>query len=164
MAHEFDRLPIITLWNVILVPLQGEVTDALAERLRENVLEVINHTGAEGLIIDVTGVWVIDSHLCSVIGTLASSASLMGTRSIICGMSADIALTLLTMDVDLGKVKTALMVEEAFALLDIRPIKEVRPAKQPTRWQEEPLDGCLAGPVPHRLAGAHSAHRRRREK
>src|SRR6266542_2453663 len=119
--QDLDRLPIIKLWNVILVPLQGDITDALADRLRQNVLATINESGADGLVIDVTGVWMIDSHLCSVMTNLAAAARLMGTHSIICGMSAEIALTLQTMGVDLRGVKTALTVEEAFAILGIRP-------------------------------------------
>jgi rsbT antagonist protein RsbS len=128
--EDLDRLPIIKLWNLILVPLQGDITDALADRLRENVLETINTSGAEGLVIDVTGVWMIDSHLCAVISNLAASARLMGTRSIICGMSAEIALTLQTMGVDMAGVKTALTVEEAFSILGVRPVKKER--KSPT--------------------------------
>jgi len=127
-SPELERLPIIKLWNQILVPLQGEITDALADRLRNHVLEKIRDTGAEGLIIDVTGVWMIDSHLCSVISNLAASARLMGTRSIICGMSAEIAMTLQTMGVSITSLRTALAVEEAFELLGVRRVKEERAA------------------------------------
>jgi rsbT antagonist protein RsbS len=128
MNDELNRLPIIKLWNQILVPLQGEITDEMADRLRSNVLEKIHSTGADGLVIDVTGVWTIDSHLCSVISRLAASAQLMGTRSIICGMSADIAMTLQTMGIDLSGIKTALTVEEAFAILGVRQLSRKSPA------------------------------------
>jgi rsbT antagonist protein RsbS len=120
--QDLDRVPIIKLWNVILVPLQGDITDNLADRLRQNVLATINESGAEGLVVDVTGVWMIDSHLCSVMTNLAAAARLMGTPSFICGMSAEIAMTLQTMGVDLLGVKTALTVEEAFAMLGVRPV------------------------------------------
>jgi rsbT antagonist protein RsbS len=122
VSTEFSRVPIIRLWDQILVPLQGEITDALAERLRSDVLEMIHASGADGLVIDVTCVWTIDSHLCSVISRLAAAARLMGTRSIICGMSADIAMTLQTMGIDLAGVKTALTVELAFESLGIHRI------------------------------------------
>ncbi|WP_146648521.1 hypothetical protein [Labilithrix luteola] len=35
MSEAIDRLPIIKVWNQILVPLQGQITDAVAERLLE---------------------------------------------------------------------------------------------------------------------------------
>lgn len=123
MVQELDRLPIIKAWNQILVPLQGEISDALAERIRDHILMTIRDSGAEGLIIDVTGVWMMDSHLCSVISNIAASARIMGTACIICGMSAQIALTLHAMGIDLVNVKTALTLEEAFATLGVRRVK-----------------------------------------
>lgn len=114
-----DRLPIISLWKQVLVPLQGEITDALAERLLEQVLETVKTTDAEGLIIDLTGVWMVDSHLCSVLSKMAASARLMGAESSLCGMSAEVAITLQTMGIDLLGVRTALTLEEAFDSLGI---------------------------------------------
>lgn len=134
---DLNRLPIIKLWDHILVPLQGDITDAVADRLRQNVLESISESGAEGLVIDITGVWMIDSHLCAVISNLAASARLMGTRSIICGMSAEVALTLQTMGVNMGGVKTALTVEEAFAMLGLRPAPREKKGRRPSRKEAE---------------------------
>jgi rsbT antagonist protein RsbS len=134
MKQELDRLPIIKAWNQIVVPLQGEISDALAERIRDEVLRTIKDVGAEGLIIDITGVWMMDSHLCAVISNIAASARIMGATCIICGMSAQIALTLHAMGIDLGNVKTALTLEEAFASLGIGRLKK-RHAK-PTRTKD----------------------------
>lgn len=118
--QEMGRLPIIKLWERILVPLQGEITDDLAEKLRRDVLSAIHLSGAKGLVIDVTAVWMVDSHLCAVLSGLASSAKLMGTPTVICGMSPEIALTLQTMGIELKGVESALTVEEAFAALGLR--------------------------------------------
>ena len=131
---EREPLTIIKLWNFFLLPLQGDITDELADRLRHEVLASIAEQGAEGLIIDVTGVWMIDSHLCSVISTIAASARLMGTTSIVCGMSSDIALTLQAMGVQLEAVRTALTVEEAFRLVGVgRTTTAVQPERKQGR-------------------------------
>lgn len=119
ISETVDRLPIIKLWNQVLVPLQGQITDAVAERLLEQVLEAIQVSNAEGLIIDLTGVWMVDSHLCAVLSKMAASARLMGAESIMCGMSAEIAITLQTMGIDLAGVRTVLSLEEAFSSLGI---------------------------------------------
>lgn len=116
---EVDRLPVIKVWDQVLVPLQGEISDAVAERLFDQVLETIKESGAEGLIIDLTGIWMIDSHLCAVLSRLAASARLMGAESIMCGMNAQIAITLQSMGIDMGQVRTALTLEEAFRSLGI---------------------------------------------
>lgn len=121
-----DRLPVIKVWNQVLVPLQGEVSDAIAEKLVDQVLDAIRDSGAEGLIIDLTGIWMVDSHLCSVLSRLAASARLMGAQSIMCGMNAQIAITLQTMGIDMAVVRTALTLEEAFKSLGIGRLEKQR--------------------------------------
>ncbi|HVH47487.1 MAG TPA: STAS domain-containing protein [Labilithrix sp.] len=124
-----DRLPVINVWNHILVPLQGEISDAIAEKLVDQVLETIRDAGAEGLIIDLTGIWMVDSHLCSVLSRLAASARLMGAHSIMCGMNAQVAITLQTMGIDMEVVRTALTLEEAFKSLGIGRLEKKRTTK-----------------------------------
>jgi rsbT antagonist protein RsbS len=125
-----DRLPVINVWNHILVPLQGEISDAIAERLVDQVLETIRDTGAEGLIIDLTGIWMVDSHLCAVLSRLAASARLMGAHSIICGMNAQVAITLQTMGIDMEAVRTSLTLEEAFRSLGIGRLPKAQARKR----------------------------------
>jgi rsbT antagonist protein RsbS len=119
MSMELKRLPIIKLWDRIVVPIQGEITDELASHLSHEILRVIHQSGAHGLVLDLTGVWIMDSHLCSVLSNLAAAARLMGTPTIISGLSPEIAMTLQTMGVELEAVRTALSLEQALAMLGL---------------------------------------------
>ena len=119
MSKELRRLPIIKLWDRIVVPIQGEITDELAGQLSQEILREIHQSGAHGLVLDLTGVWIMDSHLCSVLSNLASAARLMGTPTIISGLSPEIAMTLQTMGVELESVQTALSLEQALAMLGL---------------------------------------------
>lgn len=116
---ESKRLPIINLWDRILVPLQGDVTDDLAEQLNTDVLKAIHESGARGLVVDLTGVWIMDSHLCAVLTNLAGAARLMGTPTILSGMSPEIAMTLQAMGVELASIRTALTLEQALTMLGL---------------------------------------------
>jgi rsbT antagonist protein RsbS len=125
--HDFTstsehRVPVIQLWDRIVVPLQGDITDDVAAVLVDDVLRTIRDASAAGLVIDVTGMWAIDSHLCHVIANLASAARLMGTPTILCGMSAAIAITLQTMGVDFRRVRTALTLEDALERLGVSAV------------------------------------------
>ena len=149
---ELRRLPIIKLWDRIVVPIQGEITDELAELLCNEVLKVIHESGARGLVLDLTGVWIMDSHLCSVISNLAAAARLMGTPTIICGLSPEIAMTLQTMGVELQSVRTALSLEQALGMLGLEARRaeededEAEPDEGPRR---SPARGASPGaPVP----------------
>lgn len=140
---ELRRLPIIKLWDRILVPIQGEITDDLAEQLSQEVLREIHESGAHGLVLDLTGVWIMDSHLCSVLSNLASAARLMGTPTIISGLSPEIAMTLQTMGVELEAVRTALTLEQALTMLGL----SVREADED---EEDEEGGVRRAPAPSR--------------
>ncbi len=115
-------IPTIHLWHLLLVPLQGDLSDAQAERLAVDVLARIRDSDARGLVIDVTGLWIMDSHLCSLISQLAAAAALMGANTVMCGLSPEIATTLQTMGLSLPGVRTERSLEDALARLGIGPM------------------------------------------
>ncbi|HEY0135006.1 MAG TPA: STAS domain-containing protein [Nannocystis sp.] len=119
MSNYENRIPVIQLWQRIVVPLQGDIADETAAILVDDVLRTIRDTSAAGLIIDVTGMWTMDSHLCHLIASLAAAARLMGTPTVICGMSAPIAMTLQTMGADFRAAQTALVLEDALERLGV---------------------------------------------
>lgn len=125
MDNEYSRIPIIKLWRLLLVPLQGELTDDLADQLTSEVLDCIYRDGSSGIVIDITGLWMVDSHLCSVLTQLSASARLLGARTIISGLKPDIALTLETMGIELHTIDTALDLEGALVTLGLRNPEEL---------------------------------------
>ena len=136
MDDGYNRVPIIGFWDLLLVPLQGDMTDDMASQLVSGVLERVHKDGASGLIIDITGLWLVDSHLCAVLSQLAAAASLMGARTIISGMKPEIAMALETMGIRLSNVTTTLDLETALSRLGVsRPSPEDR---------DELLDGLAS--------------------
>jgi rsbT antagonist protein RsbS len=119
MDDGYNRIPIIEFWGLLLVPLQGDMTDDMAGRLVSEVLERIHRRGSSGLMIDITGLWIVDSHLCAVLSQLAAAASLMGARTIISGMKPEIAMALETMGIGLANVTATLDLETALGLLGV---------------------------------------------
>jgi rsbT antagonist protein RsbS len=127
MDDAYNRVPIIGFWDLLLVPLQGDMTDDMASQLVTGVLDRVHKDGASGLIIDITGLWVVDSHLCAVLSQLAAAASLMGASTIISGMKPEIAMALETMGIRLSNVATTLDLETALSRLGVsRPNPEHR--------------------------------------
>lgn len=131
---DLNRVPIIKIWDILLVPLQGEITDDMAARVKADVLARIHTEGATGLVIDVTALWMMDSHLCAVLSRLASASALMGARTFLCGMNPNIALTIHAMGLDLESVQATLSLEEALELLGVEP-------PPPPVWLDESMDG-----------------------
>ncbi len=124
--RDIGRIPLIPLWGQLIVALQGDMDDRQAAILAEDVLRAIQRTGAKGMVVDISGLWLVDSHLCSVLARLATSSRLMGTRTILTGMNPDVALTLQSMGIQFEGVETALGLEEGLALLGLQVVGGAR--------------------------------------
>jgi len=116
-----DRTPVLRLWNVLLVSVRGELMDAESEQLSDEVLSSVHRWGPRGLVIDLSGAGLVDSHLCRVIADLAQAASLMGTPTALSGVGPEIALALETMGVSFRGVTVTRTAEAAFELFGVSP-------------------------------------------
>jgi rsbT antagonist protein RsbS len=116
-----SRIPVIKLWHILLVSLQGDVTDRQAARLVTDVLDQIRRGGSTGIAVDLSGLWMVDSHLCAAFTDLAAAARYMGARTVLCGLSPDIAITLQSMGIELRGIETMLTLEHALVALGLRP-------------------------------------------
>ncbi|MFO0552301.1 MAG: STAS domain-containing protein [Polyangiaceae bacterium] len=114
-----NPIPILSLWGRLVVSLQGDIRDNQIEDLERRLLDHIKREGAEGLAIDASGVWLMDSHLCATLGRLTAAARVMGVQPVICGLTPAIAMTLETMGFDLEGVDTALGLESALERLGL---------------------------------------------
>jgi rsbT antagonist protein RsbS len=119
-ARERVRVPVIRLWQRLVVVLQGDISDEVAARLTDDVLEEIRRSGAAGLVLDVSGILVVDSHLVHVLSSLAQAALIMGTPAVVCGMSPEVAMTLQMMGAEPKFMQTALSLEDALRRLGVR--------------------------------------------
>lgn len=118
--RERVRVPVIRLWSRLVVVLQGDISDEVAARLMDDVLEEIRGSGAAGLVLDVSGILVVDSHLVHVLSNLAQAALIMGTPAVVCGMSPEVAMTLQMMGAEPKFMQTALTLEDALRRLGVR--------------------------------------------
>ena len=99
--------PVIQVWDKVLVlPLIGSVDSARAQQIMENVLVKISDTGSTVIIIDITGVPVIDTLVASHLIKTVSAARLLGANTIITGINPEVAQTLVHLGVELSEIST----------------------------------------------------------
>jgi rsbT antagonist protein RsbS len=113
-------IPILRVADNLLVTVQTELHDAVAEAFQEDLLATIERTGAAGLLIDVSGLDVVDSYVARVLADTGRMAKLMGTETVIVGIRPEVAATLVRMGYTMTGVRTALNVDEGLALLPRR--------------------------------------------
>ena len=113
-------IPILRVGNNLLATVHIELRDKVAEAFQEDVLETIEKTAANGLVVDISGLDVVDTYVARVLADTARMAKLMGTRSVLVGMRPEVAATLVRMGYSMDGVVTALNVDEALARLDAK--------------------------------------------
>jgi ribose transport system substrate-binding protein len=99
--------PIIPVSDAILVvPLIGAIDTARAAQITESLLTVVSHEQTEVLIIDITGVPVVDTSVVNHILQAASAARLLGTTVLLVGIGPEVAQTIVQLGIDLSSLVT----------------------------------------------------------
>jgi rsbT antagonist protein RsbS len=110
-------IPILRVGGNLLVTVQTDLHDAVADVFQEDLLSTIERTGASGLLIDVSGLDIVDSYVARVLVDTAKMAKLMGTATVIVGIRPEVAATLVRMGFAMTGVRTALNIDEGLVLL-----------------------------------------------
>ena len=92
--------------QLLILPIIGVMDPHRARQLTEQLLRGIRANRARVVVIDITGVAAIDSHVANHLVQTVEASRLLGATVIVTGLSPEIALTLVNIGVDLGKMNT----------------------------------------------------------
>ncbi|MHB9848434.1 STAS domain-containing protein [Streptomyces sp. Tue6028] len=112
------HVPVLKLGNVLLVTLQGELHDRAAEQLQHDIGEAIEASSVTGVVIDISGVEIVDSFLGRVFAEIAAQAKLLAAQTVVAGMRPAVAITLVELGLTLPGLRTALDAQQAMQMLD----------------------------------------------
>jgi rsbT co-antagonist protein RsbR len=106
--------PIIQVWDGILsLPVIGIVDSKRATDMMDNLLTAIVETRTKYVIIDITGVDVVDTKTADYFIKMVKAVWLLGTKCYITGINPAIAQTLTHIGVDLTDVATMRTLQDA---------------------------------------------------
>jgi rsbT antagonist protein RsbS len=111
------QIPILRIGPTLLATVHIELRDAVAEAFQEDVLTAIEKTGSTGLLIDISGLDMVDSYVARIVAETGRMAKLMGTATVLVGMRPEVAATLVRMGYEMQGVQTALNVDDGLELL-----------------------------------------------
>lgn len=117
LAGGDDRVPILKMGDLLLVPIQVDMHDRVALALQDELAEAIVRHGAKGVLIDISALDVVDSFIGRMIGTTAAMARILDAATVVVGMRPAVAITLVELGVALEGVRTALDVERGMEIL-----------------------------------------------
>jgi rsbT antagonist protein RsbS len=112
-----DRIPILRMGQFLLVTIQVDLYDRLALDLEADIVKMVNKTGAQGILIDISAVSIVDSFMGRIIGNIGVMSKLLDAETVVVGMQPAVAITLVELGLPLKGVYTALNVEKGMELL-----------------------------------------------
>lgn len=99
--------PILELWeDVLALPVIGVVDSRRSAEMMERLLDEIVHSQSRFVIIDLTGVEVIDTSTADHFMKLVKAVGLIGARCVLTGIRPAVAQTLVDLDVSFGQLET----------------------------------------------------------
>jgi rsbT antagonist protein RsbS len=120
------HVPVLRLGDVLLVTLQGDLHDGMASQLQQDLAETIVASRVTGVVIDISGVEIVDSFLGRVLAETAAQTELLAARTVVAGMRPAVAITLVELGLTFPELRTALNTEAALAML-AQPVVANRP-------------------------------------
>jgi rsbT antagonist protein RsbS len=112
-----DEVPILRMGEHLLVTLRGDLDDTTVELIEREVTREVSRIRASGVLLDVSGLAVVDSFVARVIARLVGMVRLLGAESTIVGIQPAVAITLVELGVPMAHVHTALNAQQGMARL-----------------------------------------------
>jgi rsbT antagonist protein RsbS len=112
-----ERIPILKMGDSLLVSIQVDMHDRLAMTLQDDLTTRIAETRARGVLIDISGLEIVDSFIGRMLANIAAMARVLDARTVLVGMRPAVAITLVELGLSLPGVSTALNVEKGMELI-----------------------------------------------
>jgi DNA-binding LacI/PurR family transcriptional regulator/anti-anti-sigma regulatory factor len=113
--------PLIPLGGgALLVPLIGVIDSARAQQIIDTVLAAASQQRAAYVLLDVSGVPLIDTHVAGLLIRMAQMLQLLGARATLVGVRPEIAQSIVSLGVDLRGLTSHASLENALRELGLR--------------------------------------------
>ena len=106
--------------HLLIVPLVGVIDSTRARQLIETLLAAIRDKRAQGVVVDVTGVPIVDTAIANLLVQVCDAALLMGTTVVITGISPEMAQTLVGLGAKLPAAETLVDLQEGIDYVERR--------------------------------------------
>ncbi len=101
--------------GVVVMPLVGSIDEQRALQVLENLLQGVEQYRAQVVVLDITGVKVVDTHVANTFIQAAQAVRLLGAQVMLTGIQPAIAQTLVNLGVDLQGLETRSSLQDGIA-------------------------------------------------
>jgi DNA-binding LacI/PurR family transcriptional regulator/anti-anti-sigma regulatory factor len=123
MVRELGSPVIPLLPGVLLIPLVGAIDPARAQQFIESMLTGVTEHQAEIVLIDISAVPLVDTHVAATLIQATQATTLLGARVILVGIRPEIAQSIVGLGIDLQGVTTLPTLAAAVTTLMRRQVR-----------------------------------------
>lgn len=112
-----DRIPILRMGRYLVVTIQSDLHDRVALALQDDLMSAVIDSDALGVLIDVSGLEVLDSFVARMLGEISQMTRVAGAQTAVVGIRPAVAITLVELGLTLEGVLTAMDIDKGMRLL-----------------------------------------------
>lgn len=113
-----ERIPLQISRDCVVASIQVDLDDEVLRQFRDDLLGLLHRSGLVAVVLDVSGVGLMDGEDFRALRKIIAMTELMGSRAIVAGLSAGVVASLVELDVDLEDLETTLNLDAAFEALE----------------------------------------------
>lgn len=118
MALRELSTPIISVWDgVLTLPIIGMVDTVRGAEMMEQLLARVAQDQAEYVVIDITGVSVVDTRTADSFIRMSEAVRLVGAQCFLTGISPAIAQTIAQLGIDTSRIRTLRRLSDALKVV-----------------------------------------------
>ena len=131
------KIPLQISRNCIIASIQIDLSGAVLRQFRTELLELIQASGAHGVILDVSGIEVMDYEDFAVLHKTMTMARLMGASSVLAGLQAGVVSSLVELGAETADIVAAMDLDDAFRVMN--QVRAATDSDNPEDVQDERL-------------------------
>lgn len=113
-----ERIPLQISRACVVASIQVDLNDEVMRQFRDDLLELLHRSGLLAVILDVSGIDIMDAEDFRSLRKIIAMAQLMGSRCIVAGLQAGVVASLVELDLELEDIETTLDLDTAFEALE----------------------------------------------
>ncbi|MDX2500763.1 MAG: STAS domain-containing protein [Deltaproteobacteria bacterium] len=117
-ASSVQRIPLQVARGCVVASIQIDLDPEVLRQFRSDLLERVQESRANGVILDVSGIDILDLDDFNGLRRTMEMAKVMGARPVLSGLKPGVVSALIDLGVDPEGVTAVLNLDDAFRLLD----------------------------------------------
>ena len=114
---ERANIPLQISQNCVVASIQAELTPAVLEQLRQDILNKLHDSGADGVIIDLSGIEILDLTDFNELRQIIDMVGIMGAKTVMSGFKPELISALVDLDANIDDINAAFNLDDAFVLI-----------------------------------------------